>query len=613
MPTQLSPHPHSDRSPDGPHSTTGRTVRRAGAHGRFQLLAEGPGEPVRPRTDLSSGPATDPVEPVLLRLLHLTDFQLADLASPARLEYLQALRGDGRWAAMLPSYRPQEFTATAQVEAMARTVRALAEAEGRPFDLVVTTGDNIDSQQDNELSDFVALMAGGAEVHPLGAAAGGAVPTTGAVLATSADPAPGALPVSARAAAGEPVPDWAVLPDAPVHPGGPAEWALPFTTTGVGAPWVACYGNHDALVQGRARATAELAALLSGSGKPTGPADPGSMNAAAGTGPAIDAYVRDPCCYSRPPALDRPTEPITADVRRRLVQREEFARTQRTHLADVDTGHGTHRRTAAPTAEPVCRATTMCAVREDGVREDGVRPYLACRPHPAVTVLVLDTTNPGGYADGSIGAEQLRWLVGELTAAHSRYRTEDGHWRHTGNPDRAVVLCSHHGLSTLTNGYVHREGDGRPTPGQDRPRSLAPDVEAVLARFPNVVLWLSGHIHRNRVRPVRTEVGGYWEVATSALVDWPCQARCLDFRLAGDLLSIRCRQVDHRAAADPDREPDRVLRLAAIGRRLAANVFDGVGGPDAEGTELDRNVDLLVPITTALADRLRTATTTTAR
>ncbi|HEX4360232.1 MAG TPA: hypothetical protein VH141_22070 [Pseudonocardia sp.] len=613
----MSPHSHSDPSPAGPHSTTGRTVRRAGARGRFQLLTEGPGEPVQPRTDLAPGPAPDlspdPAEPVLLRLLHLTDFQLADLASPARLEYLQALRGDGRWAAMLPSYRPQEFTATAQVEAMARTVRALAEAEGRPFDLVVTTGDNIDSQQGNELADFVALMTGGAEVHPLGRAAGGAVPTTGA------DPAAGELPVSARAAAGEPVPEWAVLPDAPVHPGGPAEWVLPFTATGVGAPWVACYGNHDALVQGRARATPELEALLSGAVKPTGPAAPGEINTAAGTGPAIDAYVRDPCCYSRPPALTRPSEPITADVRRRLVQREEFARTQRTHLADGGPGHGTQRGIAAPTAEPVCGDKTMCAVREGGVREGGVReggvlPYLACRPHPAVTVLVLDTTNPGGYADGSIGSEQLRWLVGELTAAHSRYLTEDGTWRETGNPDRAVVLCSHHGLSTLTNGYVHRTGDGgAAVPGQDLPRSLAPDVEAVLARFPNVVLWLSGHIHRNRVRQVRTEVGGYWEVATSALVDWPCQARCLDFRLAGELLSIRCRQVDHRAAADPDREPDRVLRLAAIGRRLAANVFDGVGGPDAEGTELDRNVDLLVPITAALADRLRTATTTAAR
>jgi len=580
--------------PAAPGLTTARSIRRAGAHGRFHLLDEGPGEPVLARTDLSPEPPPDPATagPVLLRLLHLTDFQLADLGSPARLEYLQALRGDERWAAMLPSYRPQEFTATAQVEAMARTVRALAEAEGRAFDLVVTTGDNVDSQQDNELADFVALLAGGTEVHPLGAP----------------QPAPGAagraapsVPVSARAAAGEPVPGWAGLPDAPVHPDGPAEWARPFTATGVGAPWVACYGNHDALVQGRARATPELAALLNGPVRPGEPADPEALN--AGAGPAIDAYVRDPCCFSRPPAAGRPSEPATAEVRRRLVQREEFARLQRAHVADVGTDHGTHRHPAAHTAEPVCADTTVCTAPEGDVPT-----YLACRPHPAVTVLVLDTTNPGGYADGSLGAEQLRWLVGELTAAHSRHLTEDGRWHDTGNPDRAVVLCSHHGLSTLTNGYVHRAADGVPVPGQDLPRSLAPDVEAVLARFPNVVLWLSGHIHRNRVRPVRTAAGGYWEVATSALVDWPCQARCLDFRLTGDLLSVRCRQLDHNAAADPDREADRVLRMAAIGRRLAANVFDGVGGPDAEGSALDRNVDLLVPITAALADQLRTHT-----
>ncbi|WP_028933259.1 metallophosphoesterase [Pseudonocardia spinosispora] len=539
-----------------PGPTTSRTIRRGGTHGRFALLEEGPGEHHRSRADLVAGPDSDAGDerPVLFRILHVTDFQIADLSSPARVEYLEHLRGDPRWALMLPSYRPQEFTALAQVEAMARTIRDLAHT-GREVDLVITTGDNTDSQQHNELADFLAVMAGDRTVHPLGDHGGAGV-------------------VSAHAAAGGEHPAWALPPDTPRHPGAVPDWSAPFVASGMGVPWIACYGNHDALVQGRARTTGEVENLLVGAAKPTGPAGPDDwerVHEAAGADRAIDAYVRDPMCFTV-----GATGPVPADVRRRTFERGEFV----TALREAGA--------LAPAAEP-----------------GETRAYASYQPHPALKVLMLDTTNPGGYADGSIGAEQLRWLVDELVTAHSRYLAEDGGWVDTEHSDQLVVLCSHHGLSTLTNSYVQLDRDGDPLPGQDLPRTVAPELEAVLHRFPNVVLWLSGHIHRNRVQAVRTATGGFWEVATSAMIDWPNQARFVDFSLHDDVLRIRCEQVDHLAAIDPEAEPDRVLRMASIGRRLAANVHDGVGGPHAEGTPLDRNVDLLVPVTKSLAERLR--------
>src|SRR5258708_20574888 len=67
------------------------------------------------------------------------------------------------------------------------------------------------------------------------------------------------------------------------------------------------------------------------------------------------------------------------------------------------------------------------------------------------------------------------------------------------------------------------------------PKSNA-EVLELLLRFRNVVLWLNGHIHANRIAPRVGRDGGhsFWEVTTSSLVDWPCQARLVELFEAGD-------------------------------------------------------------------------------
>src|SRR5260370_8505365 len=113
-----------------------------------------------------------------------------------------------------------------------------------------------------------------------------------------------------------------------------------------------------------------------------------------------------------------------------------------------------------------------------------------------------------------------------------------------------------------------------------------------------VVLWLNGHIHANAIRPRPDPRGngrGFWEVTTSSLVDWPCQARIVELFDAGDgLLAVASTMVDHDGPADPGAavEPG---QLAALHRELAGNVpipgFDsGRAGPP-----LDRNRILPLP------------------
>jgi 3',5'-cyclic AMP phosphodiesterase CpdA len=183
----------------------------------------------------------------------------------------------------------------------------------------------------------------------------------------------------------------------------------------------------------------------------------------------------------------------------------------------------------------------------------------------AVRFVVLDTACPGGAADGCIDARQLEWLQVQLE--------ESG--------ERPVVLVTHHGLDSLTNHRPHPSGGAEAVPAER--------VLAALNRHFSLVLWLNGHIHANRVQPR----GTFWEVTTSSIVDWPCQARLVELVDVGrGRLAIACTMLDHDSPLDPGKAVESA-QLASLHRQLAGNVpgqgFDSNRG----GSELDRNVILL--------------------
>jgi len=203
------------------------------------------------------------------------------------------------------------------------------------------------------------------------------------------------------------------------------------------------------------------------------------------------------------------------------------------------------------------------------IRQDGTAYYV--HDTPTIRFVVLDTVCTAGGADGCIDEDQVGWLERRLQEA----------------PDRPVVITSHHTLDTMGN--KRRAGGSR----HIDPSAVIDVVHAA----GNVVLWLNGHIHANAIRPRPDPRGngrGFWEVTTSSLVDWPCQARVVELFDAGDgLLAIACTMVDHDGPADPGGavEPE---QLAALHRELAGNV--PIAGFDSgrDGTPLDRNVILPV-------------------
>jgi hypothetical protein len=272
----------------------------------------------------------------------------------------------------------------------------------------------------------------------------------------------------------------------------------------------------------------------------------------------LESYIQAPEQFLSGPARD-----VAADPLRRNFERGEFVQAHRTALGSP-AGHGV-----------------------------GASTYYDDDSHEGVRLIVLDTVNASGNYHGSIGAAQLEWLEHRLGEVHARCFDTAGRLVQTSASDRLVVLLSHHGVDSLVNDMVTPGGEG------DLPRILGPQVEALVHRFPNVVLWVNGHTHRNTVVPrpdPSGRSGGFWEVTTSSLMDWPCQARLVEIVSNGDgTLSVLCTMVDQAAALDPDGERG-VLRLASIHRELAAN--DPLCGMNSgqSGSPLDRNVELVLPM-----------------
>jgi metallophosphoesterase (TIGR03767 family) len=476
----------------------------------------------------------------------MTDLQLADVQSPTRFEFLNRLFADPRYAEIVPVQRAQEALTPRAVDATVATLGAArGPATGLPLDLLVTTGDAIDNAQWNELTMFLALLAGGRVTPDSGG--------PGYQGVQSLDWPDDFFWKPDGAAAGG--------PDIfrrefgfPHHPGLLQRALRPFTAAGLRVPWLSCFGNHEALNQGVGVVTDAIAAALTGSRKPV------ALPAAFDHDRALELFTTTPEAF-----LAGPSRAVTADPARRPVTRREFVQAH-FHPGARPRGHGFSERN----------------------RLDGTAYY--AYDTPAVRFIALDTTCSAGGAAGCLDQRQARWLADRLAEVHSAYRAPDGSEVRTGHEDRLVVLLSHHGLTTLTSDWVgHRGPDGEPLLG-------AAGVLALLHRFGNIVLWLNGHTHHNEVRAhpaPEHRARGFWEVTTCSVVDWPCQTRLVELMDQGGYLAVVCTMLDHRSPLGPGPVADGP-GLAALHRELAANVPLSGHGSALAGTASDRNVELRV-------------------
>lgn len=540
-------------------TTLARTLKRGaqtgvGSQGSYHRLRYAAGEPHIRRRELAPGanPPSAAARRSILNFVHYTDMQLADAQSPARVEFLD--RFADRECQSVPfeaAWRPQETLSYKAFEETIRTVNRIGRSPvtGVPMEFAMCTGDNIDNEHRNEMRWFMALMDGGA-VHSDSGASG----YDGVQSAAWRDPE-----------------YW--HPDAgvddkykqqwgfPEYPGLLERAVAPFTARGVSFPWYSCNGNHDTLMQGNAPQNPTFEAIAQGPFKTTGP--PPGVNPCD----HFDTLIDNPDAVFSGPGRPVPADPARAVITRREYVEEHFRTTGR------PVGHGFTRQNL----------------------EDGTAYYVNDRQAP-FRQIVLDTTNPGGYSEGSIGARQLAWLEERLIEVHAHFFDENGNRVATGNRNRLVILYSHHGLEALNN--PSQNPDPFVPDANDLPRHTASTVEALVHRFPNVILWVNGHTHENAIVPRPDPEGktnGFWDVTTAAICDWPCQARLIEIVWhPGDLISIFGTIVDHSGPANPS-AAEGLSRLASIHRELAANdPHAGIDG-GAHGEARDRNVELLIP------------------
>lgn len=179
------------------------------------------------------------------------------------------------------------------------------------------------------------------------------------------------------------------------------------------------------------------------------------------------------------------------------------------------------------------------------------------KPNMPIKVIVLDDTQRDDdpefhlYGHGSLDMERYNWLVKELDKGQSE--------------GKLMIIAAH-----VPIGFEH------PATGSGifmfwNPYAAVTEANLIskLHTYPNLMLWIAGHRHKNAVTPFPSPDAdhpelGFWQVETSSLREFPQQFRVFDiFRNSDNTISIIATDVDPDVAAGSLAAQSRSYSIAA--------------------------------------------------
>ncbi|QLE72087.1 TIGR03767 family metallophosphoesterase [Streptomyces rectiverticillatus] len=510
--------------PNGAGTTLVSVAAPRGTSG-YRKLGDGPGWPRQVRGELAGAQrGREDRRTTLASFVQFTDLHLTDVQHPLRYEFFRS--GEpGAW-------RPHEALTLPGVVSLIERVNKLRRgpATGAPLSFVITTGDNGDENARIEVEWFLTAMSGG-RMNP----------NTGDPRHYEGVQNSGLKLFWQPESALRDQDKQAGFPRIPGYLGAATRQV---NSPGLNVPWYSTYGNHDGLSGGcypaagtfiaeaatgnkklQIISAAEAKWLMEGESKGVDP-----------KGKRIEELLK---------AHRKEMRTVTADPRRvPLTSRQYVA----AHLDPRYKGRG-----------PVGHGYTR-----DNL--DSGDLYYSFKISDKVIGISLDTTDPGGHYQGSLGTGQLRWLERTL----KRYA------------DKYALVFSHHpswSMDNLTPDPTH--------PGEDRHDGN--ELIAVLQDHRNVLAWINGHSHRNRIRPR----GTFWEIATASHVDYPQLARVIEVADNHDgTVSLFTTLIESAAPYRTDLGDLSQTGLASLYRELAFNA----PGSDVSlaGAPADRNTELLL-------------------
>ena len=480
------------------------------------------------------------VERVLASFIHFSDIHICDTQSPARLEFLDRLADPDHpmqpVVKYIGTYRPQEFLSVQVAEAMVAAANAI---EVGPL-----AGAPIDAVivtgdvTDNAQHNELTWYKTVLDGGPLQPSSGNLDHKFYGPSSTDPEFYDDHYyhPDTATSGMIEDRPK--AIFGVPAFDGLLEASRQPFIAAGLNHPWFGIHGNHDALLQGTAVPNEWVRDLVVGDQKLDHLSLSANLQDFFGNFGEVG-----PATYGDPSAID--TRPIEADPRRRFSTIDDWVQ--------MHTGCG----------------------HDHGLDERRpLQAYFSRDVGDQVRLVALDTVNEHGGWQGCIAREQFEWLERLLEFSVDKY----------------IVLASHHPLQDLFNGWAP-EGVAAP--------ALRDEVEALLAKHPNVVLWAAGHVHDNHVEPALAPNGdvAFWQVRAASLIDWPQQGRTIEIVRATDgRIAIGTVVFDHAGPLDFDSEAGWLsspVNMAGASRLIAANDWQRQAGDPGfdewTGTVADRN------------------------